>query len=259
MVNISITDHNALTAFWLIFSRWIAVLFQLPIIEGRNAPQMLTVLTSLIIAYAFYPQLSPQVLKEIHYMGENHFWILTIFHTLVGLVIGYGVKTIMDIFISAGMIISQQVGFSAMRYFDPSISQAIGPFEKLMTQTILLGIVFSGALIPMFKGIYLSFDSISVLNFHKFTNTHIFFFDFFKSIFSTSIMLASPLLFTNLVISFVLGILARTVPQMNVLMVSFIINITVGLFVFTMTSNEFFQVSFRIYTDFLGKWFQYIK
>jgi len=259
VLNIAITDLNALTAFWLIFSRWLAVFIQLPIVEGRNAPQLVVILTSVIISYALYPFLSAHMIQEIIYIGPNHFWLLTIFHVIVGLLIGLTVKSIMDIFVSSGLIISQQVGFGAMRYFDPTIAQTIGPFERLLIQTILLMVVFSGALLPMFRGIFLSFTSISLLNISQITNVHMFFFSFFKGIFTTAIMLASPLLLTNLVISFIMGIMSRTVPQMNVLMVSFIINIVIGILVFILTSNEFFQVSFKIYTDFLGKWFQFIK
>jgi flagellar biosynthetic protein FliR len=56
----------------------------------------------------------------------------------------------------------------------------------------------------------------------------------------------------------VLGIVARTVPQMNVIMVSFVVNIGVGLLIFIVNSNEFFQVAYKLYVDKLGEWFQFI-
>jgi flagellar biosynthetic protein FliR len=71
-------------------------------------------------------------------------------------------------------------------------------------------------------------------------------------------MLATPLIFTNMLIMTVLGIIARTVPQLNVIMVSFAVNIGLGLLVFAATSDEFFNVAFKLYTDKLGEWFQFI-
>lgn len=62
----------------------------------------------------------------------------------------------------------------------------------------------------------------------------------------------------NVLIMCVLGIIARFVPQMNVLMVSFVVNIGLGLLVFMSCSTEFFQVGFRLYTEKLGEWFQLI-
>ena len=110
----------------------------------------------------------------------------------------------------------------------------------------------------MFKGILASFDSITFLNFNKLLIMPAFFDDFFNSLFKSSLMLASPLIFTNLLVMAILGIIARIVPQMNVLMVSFIVNIWLGLIVFWTCSEEFFQIAFKLYTENLGKWFKLI-
>ena len=42
---------------------------------------------------------------------------------------------------------------------------------------------------------------------------------------------------------------------MNVLMISFVVNIGVGLVVFAITSDQFFYTAFEYYTKFLGDWF----
>ena len=82
--------------------------------------------------------------------------------------------------------------------------------------------------------------------------------EFFKSLFLAALLLSTPLIFTNILIMAILGVIARTVPQMNVLMVSFVVNIGLGLLVFIATSDEFFQVAYKIYTDKLGSWFQFV-
>jgi len=56
-----------------------------------------------------------------------------------------------------------------------------------------------------------------------------------------------------------MGIVSRAVPQMNVIAVSFAVNIGLGLLVFVTGSDEFFQTCFRIYTEKLGAWFQFIS
>jgi flagellar biosynthetic protein FliR len=57
----------------------------------------------------------------------------------------------------------------------------------------------------------------------------------------------------------ILGIISRMIPQMNVLTVSFVVNIWLGLFVFWACSDEFFQVAFKIYTEKLGEWFRFVS
>ncbi|MBT7611219.1 MAG: flagellar biosynthetic protein FliR [Bacteriovoracaceae bacterium] len=258
MINLQITDYSVILAFWLSFSRWITILFQLPIFDTTAIPGIVKTLSTLVITYAFFPFVQPMIMKDIAYVGADNFWYLTIFYVVIGLVMGYIVKSIMGCFIAAGSVITQQMGFGAIRYFDPNAAQSIGPFEKLIQWTLVVLILSSGALIPMFRGVIATFHSFHLYDLGKFAKSPEFFMELFKSLFLAALMLSTPLIFTNILIMCILGIIARTVPQMNVLMVSFVVNIGLGLIVFVATSDEFFQVAFRIYTEKLGQWFQLV-
>ncbi|MAE58367.1 MAG: hypothetical protein CME69_05770 [Halobacteriovorax sp.] len=257
-MTIEITNIVPIIAFWLVFTRMLAINFQLPIYDEMPIPMIVKVLTTLVISFCFYPYVSGQVIRDINFVGQDSFWLLTIAYSVVGLTIGFMVKAIMSLFISSGSIISQQVGFAAVRYFDPSSNTQVGPFEQVIKWTILVTIVSSGALLPMFKGIYQSFFTITLVDLGSFSKSPIFFIEMFKSLFVSSILLASPLIFTNMLIMTVLGIIARTVPQMNVIMVSFAVTIGLGLIVFVATSDEFFHIAYKLYTSKLGEWFNFV-
>lgn len=258
MIDVQIVDPYSVIAFWLCFTRFIAVSFQLPLFDNAAVPNIVKVLATLVMTYAFFPFLEEQLLIDVRHYGLDAFWYLTIFNTVVGLLVGFFVKVIMNIYVAAGSIITQQIGFGAIRYFDPTSSQQIGPFEQLIKWTVLIIILSSGALLPMFKGLYGSFFSIHAMDMGKFAASPEFYFRLFKNIFISALMLASPLIFTNMLIMTVLGVIARTVPQMNVIMVSFAVNIGLGLLVFIATSNEFFRVAIKMYTENLGQWFQFV-
>jgi flagellar biosynthetic protein FliR len=259
MLNIQITYMSIIIAFWLAFSRWFAVIIQLPLFENMAIPVIVKILTSIIITFAFFPLIEAQLLMDIKHVGVESFWYLTIFNTMVGLVIGFFVKMIMSIFISTGAIITQQIGFNALHYFDPNAGGQVGPFEKLIEWTVLMMILTSGALIPMFKGVVASFSTIHIYNLGKMAHSIDFFMMMFKSIFISSLMLSTPMIFVNLLINGVMGIVSRAVPQMNVISVSFAVNIGLGLLIFVAGSEEFFQTCFRMYTEKLGMWFQFIS
>lgn len=259
MLNIQITDMTVIVAFWLAFSRWLAVMFQLPLFDNVAIPVMVKVLTTLMITFAFFPLIESQIMMDIKYVGVENFWYLTIFETIIGLGIGFFVKSIMSIFVSAGAIITQQIGFNALHYFDPNAGGQVGPFEKLIEWTVLMMILTSGALIPMFKGVINSFSSVHVYNLGKMAHSPEFFVMMFKAFFISALMLSTPMIFINIVINSVMGIVSRAVPQMNVIAVSFAINIGLGLLVFVAGSDEFFQTCFRIYTEKLGQWFQFMS
>ena len=258
MLSIQITDMSIIVAFWLAFTRWTAVMFQLPLFDNVAIPAVVKVLATLVITYAFFPLIENQILLDVRQVGADSFWYLTIFNTIVGLVIGFFVKSIMSIFTSSGAIITQQIGFNALHYFDPSAGAQVGPFEKLIEWTVLMMILSSGALIPMFKGVIHSFSSIHIYNLGKMAHSPEFFIQMFKAFFISAIMLSTPMIFINIVINSIMGIVSRAVPQMNVISVSFAVNIGLGLFVFLAGSDEFFQTCFRIYTEKLGQWFQFL-
>lgn len=259
MLNIQITDMTMITAFWLAFTRWMAIIFQLPLFESVAIPVVVKVLTTLLLTFAFFPLIQDQLIMDINYVGQDSFWYLTIFNSIVGLVIGFFVKSIMSIFISTGALITQQIGLNALSYFDPQAGSPIGPFEKLIEWTVLMMIITSGALLPMFKGVISSFSTIHVYNIGKMAHSIDFFMIMFKSIFISSIMLATPMIFINLIINAVMGIISRAVPQMNVIAVSFAVNIGLGFLVFVVGSDEFFASCFKLYTDQLGEWFLFIS
>jgi flagellar biosynthetic protein FliR len=258
-MNVTISDQTLFLAYWLSFSRWSAVILQLPLFDNVAIPNILKVLTSFLVAYAFFPNLSGTLVAEINLVGVDNIWILTMFHTCTGLIIGFLVKSIMSLFIATGNILTQQIGFNSVSYFDPTQGQQVGPFERLIEWTMLMLILSSGALVPMFKGIYHSFFSVNFLNADKMLKSPEYFVLFFKSAFSASILLAGPLIFANLLMNLVMGIVSRTVPQLNVLMVSFVVNIGLGLLLFLGIAEEFFLVSFDLYVEKLGEWYQFFS
>lgn len=259
MMSATLIDQAAFAAFWLGFSRWMAVLIQLPLFDNVAIPGILKVLTSFMIAWAFHPVVFPALRAEIAAVGIDHLWFLTMLHVTFGLLIGFFVKSLMSLFASAGTIITQQVGFASVSYFDPTQAQQSGPFEKLIQWVMIILIITSGALGPMFRGVVDSFYTVNALGMERMLTSHIFFAEIFKGIFTASIMLAAPLLFANLLVNVVFGIVSRTIPQMNVLMVSFVVNIGMGLLLFIAISGEFFEVSFNLYVERLGQWFQFFS
>lgn len=259
MINLTITNQIELIAFWLCFTRFIGIFMQLPLLDGQFVPVIVKILVTLVLTYAFYPFVSVAVKQDIALWGVKNALGLTLYHLVAGLLIGLLVKSIMAIFISAGNIMTQSMGFASVNYFDPSFSTRVGPMEKLLQFTMLVLILSSGALLPMFKGAIQSFMTMNLTSFPSASQSSQFFLHFFKQIFISGLVLASPLVFTNFLMNFLMGVIARLVPQMNVLMLSFIVNIGAGLLVFSVISNELWQVGMKAYVKHLGEWFQWVS
>ena len=175
MMNVTIVDHVAFVAFWLGFSRWLAILMQLPLFDNTAVPGIVKVLASFVIAWAFHPLVAPAIITEVQTVGVQYLWLLTAVHVGCGLVIGFFVKSFMALFSSAGTILTQQIGFASVSYFDPTQAQQTGPFEKIIQWTLIVLILTSGALVPMLKGVTESFYTVNSLNLEKMATSHVFF------------------------------------------------------------------------------------
>ena len=114
MIDIQIVDYSVVIAFWLAFVRISAIIFQYPIFDNGAVPNTLKVVTTVLITFTFFPTIQDEILKDITYIGVDSFWVLTIFNMLIGLIIGFFVKIIMTTYVSAGGLISQQIGFGAL-------------------------------------------------------------------------------------------------------------------------------------------------
>ena len=259
MINILVNDQLQLLAFWLCFTRWVTVLFQLPLFDQTGIPSMVKVLISMMVALAFFKSLAPAILLDLQVVGHRNWWLLGIYQAVVGLLIGFLVRVIMSLYASTGTIISQQIGFSAIQYFDQNSGQYVGPIEKLLNWTLVVLIVTSGALQPMFSGVFESFSTISLSNMSKVATMPAYFSQLFTTLFKAAILLASPILVANVFITCMMGITARVVPQVNILMMSFIINIGMGLLVLIIIFDEFFVVAYQYYLNQLGQWLHYLR
>lgn len=227
--------------------------------EDIAIPMIVKILTALVMGYAIFPTVSGSILADISRYGQNSFIMLTIYYAISGLVISYIVKIVSSVVLSAGTIMSQQIGLGNISLYDPTSLSPVTPVEKLLKWTLLLMIFSSGAMLPILKGMVLSFEKLTVLNFEQIQSMQYFFFDYFKTLFTVAIMLSAPVLFTNILLNFILGIISRVVPQINVIMLSFVLSIFVGLCVFLLIGEEMYQVVFENYIKILGDWFLFVK
>lgn len=257
-MEITLVDLNRIICFWLCFSRWLSSLMLLPLFGEMELPGIIKVLATLVITFAFFPMTSPSVMQDLMVVGDRNFWFLTVVYTLMGLSIGLLAKLIFSIFVSSGMVITQMMGLSAIRYFDPNTALTIGPIEKLIHLSMVSLLLGSGVMLPLMKGVLLSFDHLSLVNIQNFYLQPDGVLFFVKKIFESTLVLSTPLMVIHFVINVVLGLVTRLVPQINVLMVSFAINILLGILVFCLTSEEFFITAEKIYQELIMWWYRYV-
>ncbi len=211
----------------LIMTRVGGMMIAAPIFSHRSIPRRLMIAMALgltvtiMIVYIDTPL--PQI-SNVYELG-----LLCLRESFVGLMIGlvfavvfYGVRL-------AGSIVGYQIGFAMVNVVDPNSSAQVsilGEVWFLLGTLIFLAINGHHMII---EGTALSFTVLPLGQVDAGGAVGTWFLKYTSFAFVLAIRLASPVMITIFLIEVTMGILARTMPQMNIFIVGFPIKIFVGL------------------------------
>lgn len=245
---IELIDLTILPTFLLVFARMLAFIITLPLFSYRTIPIPyrlgLAFFLSLLVVTHF---------EEVHIQFNAPYILLLIKEVTVGLLIGLIGYMIMSIVQIAGGFIDFQMGFAIANVIDPQTgaqSPLIGQYFYMIAILFLLavdghhilinGMIYSYMTIPLesFLSFQDGFGQFIVLTFNR--------------LFVTAFQMALPLVGSLFLVDVALGIIARTVPQLNVFVVGLPLKITVSfsvLFFFMAMYIGLIKVMFQTLFD----------
>jgi flagellar biosynthetic protein FliR len=210
----------------LVFIRIGAILIAAPLFGSRNVPFQLKAGLSLVLAMVIFPVAGFQA---VYLTGIPSLITAMMGEVLIGVIIGFTARLIFSAVQLAGQLIGFQMGFGIVNVIDPQTStqfSIVAQFQNIMTLLIFLAL---DAHYWFILAISSSFELIPPLGF-CFTNS------LMEAIVSLSCdmfviaaKVAAPVIAVLLFTSVALGLIARTVPQMNIFIVGFPIKIAIGL------------------------------
>lgn len=218
---------------WLLaFTRILLVFVQAPIFGSHHIPRPLLVGVAATMTFLVFPSLP--VLEEVpEDFREMALWILT--QIAVGLVIGYVSFLIMAAAQFGGEMLDIQMGLSVAASFDPASHGAINLLRRLHFYiAMLLYLVLNGhhmlveAIFHSFRVIPLNHFYLSDIGAAELIRTT-------GEVFVIGTQIAAPALGALFITQVALGLLARVAPQMNVFMLSFPLNIAIGVFMISVS------------------------
>lgn len=222
--------YSQVAGFLLVFARFTGVFFLTPVLGSRNIPMHIKIGLALFMAFAVFPFL--KVPGSLNLDNSFLYAISVMKELLVGLLVGYVGLMFFSAILIAGQVIDMQMGFGLVNVIDP-LSQAqvpvMGQLKYLIATLIFLMVNghhwFVVAVAKSFDIIPMGGLSITP----RLSNVLLV---AFGEVFLMAVKIALPVVGTLLLVDLALGILARTMPQMNVFIVGFPLKIAVGLAVF---------------------------
>ena len=250
MVNIVsqlIPGENQIVVFFLIAARIAAMLSMLPVFGGMNVPMRYRAGMSLIIGYMILIFVRPDSAAASGSASDILFAIGS--EVLIGLALGTFVKLVIEAVGLGATMLGFQMGFSIVNVVDPLTGNQvslIGSFQGLLAGVIFL---VSGAYRVFLLGIMESFTSIPPGQMLLSSELGRYFYQAGGALFVNSVRIAAPVMICLLVTKIALGIVARTVPQMNIFIVGFPLTIALGLVFLGISMPYFFHATMAAFSE----------
>jgi flagellar biosynthesis protein FliR len=214
--------------FLLVFVRVTAMITLMPIIGSQNFPAQLRIGLGIMLAILVVPFAHG---REAVLMpsGLWAFAVLLVREVFIGIVIGYVASLIFSVVQFAGALVDTLMGFGFVELVDPFSESSTTTLGQLKVLIFTMVFLVLGGHYYMLIAITKSFEIIPLLGAHIAagpllqTLTHIS-----AGLFVSAIQLAAPAFVTLIVTSLALGVVARTVPQMNVYFVGLPLTIVLG-------------------------------
>lgn len=226
--------------FVLMFARVGALIIFTPILGSTNVPSQAKIGLAFFVTLMLFPLVPFKVVEFPK--GLFSLTLLISSELLIGMIIGFAVRLLMSIVQIAGTIIDFQIGFGIVNVIDPVTSlqvSVIAQFQNILAFLIFLSI---NAHHMVLNSIASSFQLIPLLGFEFSGDMINIFMNMIRDVFMLSVKIAAPLIATLLFTNVALGMVARTVPQMNVFIVGFPLQIGLGLFMMGLTLPFFNMV-----------------
>lgn len=240
---LSVINLDYVTVFLLVFGRLAGFFVTLPIFSYRNIP------TQFKIGFAAFVSLMIMFTLDIPVIDlDLTFVFLLVKEVIIGLIIGFVANIIMTAIQIAGNFIDFQMGFAIANVIDPQTGAqgpVIGQYLYIFSLMFLLAVDGHHLLI---QGAIHSFDIIDVdqlidLGQGRLLMTAV---NMFTQLFLIAFQMAIPIVGTLFLVDVTLGIIARTVPQLNVFVVGIPLKIGVSLFVLSLFMMAYIDLVKRL-------------
>jgi len=250
----SIFEFNDLEiyTFFAVFIRVSVLMAIMPFIGDKQIPKICKIVFPFLISVIIFPVL---ISKGFVDPNNSKIWsssVLGILKTisievLFALCIGFTCRVFFDVLSIGGNIFGQLMGLGAASQFDPtseSQTQVLGRIKLVLG--MLIFITINGHHL-MIRSLYNSFKFVGIGQAH-FSERYI---EQLTSI-VTSVMrigfqLAGPMVVTFILLNIFYGVMAKAIPQLNILILSFSISSFIGFFVLHSSIPEFGNL--------MGGWF----
>jgi len=217
-----------------------------PVLGAHGVPRSIKVVTAVMltaVCIRFAPDAGAGLLPSAA------FAVLLLKEMVVGFLMGLTLLLMITAFQAAGELMGFQMMFSAASAFLPAMQErgsVMGSFVYLFSLLIFVTLNGHHWLI---SALHQSFRVLPVMEMPRTLGSLGYWSGFFGQWFAISLRLALPVMATLLITNLVLGMVARTMPQLNIFVVGMPLQIMAGLLMLMFVTGSLYSAETGLYRE----------
>lgn len=229
-------------AFFLVFVRMGGLMLSMPLLDSRNIPLLFKVGLGLAVSVIVFPLLpEPDAAIDGSTFGLA---IAIAGELMLGAAIGLAVRLVMAGIQLAGEVTGVQMGLSLASVIDPEGGAQVPLVAQFYYLFAMLLFLVLNAHHGVLRALVESFRLVPLGGFSPGPSAAAQFMALAGNLFVVAVRIGAPVMTALLLTSAALGLVARTVPQMNIFIVAMPIKIVIGL-IFTAVSLPVMAAVFK--------------
>ncbi|HBM81492.1 MAG: flagellar biosynthesis protein FlhB [Clostridiales bacterium] len=240
-------QNTEIIIFVLVFIRIISFLGVSPVFMIRGIPNLLKAATGVILTYLIYgfvsynPSAVPQNLVGLISAAAGE--------CLFGVILGFMTTMVFQAIRISGQLLDIQAGFSMLSEFDINLGRVsiLGNFTYLTGLFIFFLINGHHVLI---RSLIQSFSAVPVFGVNIPPDMISYFLTLFQNMMILSLKLAAPVVVVLFLTDFTMGLISRTVPQLNVLMIGLSLKTLIGVLILSIIIPELVSLYIKAFEGF---------
>jgi flagellar biosynthetic protein FliR len=216
-----------LQVFFLIFLRVSAIIATAPLFDNRTIPLVFKAGLAIAVSVILFPILQMDDIAHLSHVVP--FAIGVAGEITVGVIIGLSVRLIFAGVQLAGQYAGFQMGFAIVNVMDPVTSNQVPVISQIKNQIAMLIFLSINAHHWFLRAMVESFRMVTPLHFQFNGSLMEHLVRLMGNTFVIAVQIGAPIMAALLLTTVALGMIARTVPQMNIFIVAMPLKVVVGL------------------------------
>lgn len=241
--------------FLLVLVRTTGVFVLSPFFSSQNIPNTFKIGLAFIFSILLSSVLDMNNMNDF----SSNYIVLIIKELIVGISLGFISYAFMSAFYVLGQIVDMKIGFGMVNVIDPQSRIQVplmGNFYYILAFLLFLSSnghhIFIRALVD-------SYDMIPIGKFSINQDVAKFFINILSKTFTIGFRLSAPVVAIIFLTDILLGILSRTVPQMNVFVIGLPLKIIIGMLIIWLTIPIFGAITGKVFNEMIDTLYDFLR